>query len=64
MIEQAKKSPKPDEADASWPFAILNIASQNGVNPLQSLAPYCTSKAANIMLTKSSALDLAKFKIR
>ena len=64
MIEQAKKSPTAEEADAKWPFAILNIASVNGVNPLPSLALYGTTKAANVMLTKSSAIDLAKHRIR
>lgn len=47
-----------------WPYSILNIASVNSFRAFKDLSPYCAAKGAVAQLTKSSAYDLAKFKIR
>lgn len=44
--------------------AIINIASVLGINVLKALAPYATSKAAVIQLTRAMALELARDNIR
>jgi len=44
--------------------SIINIASIAGIGVLKALAPYCTSKAAVIQLTKAMALELARDNIR
>ncbi len=44
--------------------SIINIASIAGIGVIKALAPYCTSKAAVIQLTKVMALELARDKIR
>lgn len=44
--------------------SIVNIASIAGYIPLKTLAPYCTSKAAVIQLTKVMALELARDNVR
>ncbi len=44
--------------------AIINIASILGFAIAKTLAPYCASKAAVISLTKSMALELARYSIR
>lgn len=49
---------------ASGGGSIINIASIAGYMPLKTLAPYCTSKAAVIQLTKVMALELARDNIR
>ena len=49
---------------ASGGGSIVNIASVAGYIPLKTLAPYCTSKAAVIQLTKVMALELARDKVR
>ncbi|PIT86752.1 MAG: beta-ketoacyl-ACP reductase [Candidatus Magasanikbacteria bacterium CG10_big_fil_rev_8_21_14_0_10_43_6] len=43
---------------------IVNIASRMGTRPCQDIIPYCVSQAGIIMLTKGSALELAKYNIR
>ncbi len=49
---------------ASGGGSIVNIASIAGTMPLKTLAPYCTSKAAVIHLTKVMALELAHDNVR
>ncbi len=49
---------------ASGGGSIVNIASIAGTMPLKTLAPYCTSKAAVIHLTKVMALELARDNVR
>ena len=49
---------------ASGGGSIVNIASIAGYIPLKTLAPYCTSKAAVIQLTKVMALELARDNVR
>lgn len=44
--------------------SIINIASILGLSVLKTLAPYATSKAAVIQLTKAMALELARDGIR
>jgi NAD(P)-dependent dehydrogenase (short-subunit alcohol dehydrogenase family) len=44
--------------------SIINIASMLGTVTAKTLTPYCASKAAVISLTKSMALELARYKIR
>lgn len=44
--------------------AIVNIASVLGLGVLKTVAPYATSKAAIIQLTKAMALELARHRIR
>ena len=44
--------------------AIVNVASILGLGVLKGLAPYATSKAAVIQLTKALALELARDRIR
>jgi NAD(P)-dependent dehydrogenase (short-subunit alcohol dehydrogenase family) len=44
--------------------SIINIASVLGLGALRALAPYMASKAAVIHLTKSMALELARYGIR
>lgn len=44
--------------------SIINLASTAGKIPIAGAAPYCVSKAAVIMLTKVTALELAKTGIR
>jgi NAD(P)-dependent dehydrogenase (short-subunit alcohol dehydrogenase family) len=44
--------------------AIVNIASVLGLGVLKTVAPYATSKAAVIQLTKTMALELARHRIR
>lgn len=44
--------------------SIINIASVLGVRVLKALAPYATSKAAVIQLTKAMAIELAREQIR
>jgi NAD(P)-dependent dehydrogenase (short-subunit alcohol dehydrogenase family) len=44
--------------------SIVNIASILGSVSAKSLSPYCTSKAAVLSLTKSMALELARYNIR
>ncbi|MEM0020669.1 MAG: SDR family NAD(P)-dependent oxidoreductase [Fervidicoccaceae archaeon] len=44
--------------------SIVNIASVAGIKPLAGAFPYSVSKAGVIMLTKLSALELGKYKIR
>ena len=46
------------------PGAIVNIASITGERVAGGVAPYCTSKAGLIHLTKALALELAKHRIR
>ena len=48
----------------AWPHSILNIASVMGCWGAPELAVYTATKGAIIQLTKSSACDLAKHKIR
>ena len=43
---------------------IVNIGSTVGMKPVPNRTPYCVSKAALIMLSKSLAMDLAKDNIR
>jgi NAD(P)-dependent dehydrogenase (short-subunit alcohol dehydrogenase family) len=43
---------------------IINIASILGTAAAKTLSPYCASKAAVLMLTKSMALELARYRIR
>ena len=52
------------EIQGSWPYSILNIASVNSFRVFKDLSPYCAAKGAVLQLTKSSAYDLAKFRIR
>lgn len=49
---------------ASGGGSIVNIASIAGTAALKTLAPYCTSKAAVIQLTKVMALELARDHVR
>lgn len=44
--------------------SIINVASILGLSVLKTLAPYATSKAAVIQLTKAMALELARDNIR
>ena len=44
--------------------SIINIASLGGTVALPGMAPYCTTKAGLIMLTKQAALDYGPDKIR
>ena len=44
--------------------SIVNIASVLGLGVLKAVAPYATSKAAVIQLTKAMALELARDRIR
>lgn len=44
--------------------SIINIASVLGVRQAGGVLPYATSKAAVIQMTKSLALELARFRIR
>jgi NAD(P)-dependent dehydrogenase (short-subunit alcohol dehydrogenase family) len=44
--------------------SIVNIASVLGLGVLKAVAPYATSKAAVIQLTKAMALELARERIR
>lgn len=44
--------------------SIINIASLGGTVALPGMAPYCTTKAGLIMLTKQTALDYGPQKIR
>ncbi len=44
--------------------SIINIASILGFANAKSLTPYCSSKAAVVSLTKSMALELARYQIR
>jgi NAD(P)-dependent dehydrogenase (short-subunit alcohol dehydrogenase family) len=44
--------------------AIVNIASILGTVNAKTLSPYCVSKAAVLSLTKSMALELARYNIR
>lgn len=44
--------------------AIVNIASRLGSAPCKEASAYCASEAGIINFTKSSALELAKYKIR
>ncbi len=44
--------------------AIVNIASRLGSAPCRESSAYCASEAGIINFTKSSALELAKYKIR
>lgn len=43
---------------------VVNIASRLGTRPMYDSLAYCTSEAATIMLTKVSALELAKYNIK
>ncbi len=43
---------------------VVNIASRLGERPMLDSLAYCTAEAATIMLTKVSALELAKYNIR
>ena len=43
---------------------IINISSAAGVSPAENLGPYCISKAAINMLTKTLALELGPYNIR
>jgi len=43
---------------------IVNIGSTVGMRPVPNRTPYCVSKAALIMLSKSLAMDLARDNIR
>ncbi len=49
---------------AAGTSTIVNIGSTVGIRPTPNRTPYCVSKAALIMLSKSLALDLAKDGIR
>ena len=51
-------------AELGEPGSIINIASILGVRVAGNVAPYCASKAGLLHLTKSMALELARFKIR
>ena len=53
-----------EHEDSKWPYSILNVASVASFCAFKHMAPYCTGKGAVAQLTKSSALDLAKYKIR
>lgn len=67
MSQQPKKLVDGDEnehEDSKWPYSILNVASVASFCAFKDMAPYCTGKGAVAQLTKSSALDLAKHKIR
>ncbi len=44
--------------------SIINIASITGLRVANGIAPYCASKAGLIHLTKSMAMELARFHIR
>lgn len=44
--------------------SIINTASNSGIFVDKSMLAYITTKAANIMMTRQIALDIAKFKIR
>ena len=44
--------------------SIINVASILGLRQASGLAPYAVSKAAVIQLTKTAALELARFGIR
>ena len=44
--------------------SIINIASINSIRPFLKSGPYCTAKAAVVMLTETLALELAGSKIR
>jgi len=44
--------------------SIINVASLGGTVALPGMAPYCTTKAGLIMLTKQAALDYGPQKIR
>ena len=50
--------------DAKRGGSIVNIASLLGLRVAAQLAPYATSKAALIQLTKAMALELARYSIR
>ncbi len=43
---------------------VVNIASRLGERPMLDALAYCTCEAATIMLTKVSALELAKYNIK
>ena len=49
---------------AERPGSIVNIASITGIRPAGGVAPYATSKAGLIHLTKVLALELARYSIR
>jgi NAD(P)-dependent dehydrogenase (short-subunit alcohol dehydrogenase family) len=49
---------------AKQPGSIVNIASILGLRVLQGVAPYMASKAAIIHLTRSMAVEFARYKIR
>lgn len=44
--------------------SIVNIASKLGTKPAYESSAYCCAESAIIMLTKTSALELSKYKIR
>ncbi len=44
--------------------SIINVASLNAIQPTEGFAAYCSAKAAVAMLTKVSALELGRHKIR
>ena len=63
--QEAFKEPEAgQEVQGTWPYSILNIASVNSFRAFKDLSPYCAAKGAVLQLTKSSAYDLAKFRIR
>ena len=61
--QSVERTAKINGIDA-WPYSILNIASVMGFRGAPELAVYTATKGAIIQLTKSSACDLAKHKIR
>jgi len=44
--------------------SIINVASLNAIQPTEGFAAYCSAKAGVAMLTKVSALELGRHKIR
>lgn len=50
--------------EAGKPGSIINIASITGFRPSQTIGAYATSKAAVLHLTRSMALEWARFGIR
>lgn len=68
MKKQAEQVVSTDDStqqeQANWPYSILNISSTGGQLAVADMVPYCSTKGAVIQMTKSSALDLAKYKIR
>jgi 2-deoxy-D-gluconate 3-dehydrogenase len=50
--------------ESGTPGAVVNVASQAGLVAIEERAPYCTSKAGMIHLTRSLALEWASAGIR